>query len=458
MIRLRRIIKRVMAMVLVIVMTLTTSYTPWLGKSSQMRRVEAAGSVWDGSVDTSWYTGDRDNYDISTAAQLAGFAKLCDEAAHEDRFRGVTINLTADIVLNDTKNFKNWGKKAPKNTWNPIGKQGSAIMGYCPFAGEFKGNGHTITGLYVKNTDYGFLGVTDRAGFFECICGAVVTDLKFNKAYVASSGPAGVLAGISESSYISGVEVTNSKVMSLDGAAGGVIGSCHQFVQTYMMSFLILAAMGVFVNPILYGDAAAEEIFGEHGTVLADCRVDNLDITLKKDGRNSAGGIVGAGRTGIATSQVSHLTVTDPTGDCGVIVGANPKDNKDVYLKDNTYYSCEIKADSKKNFVDRKYSKNLKKTATIKVGAKKSKLTVAATKIKRKSQSISLKCKTNSTSKLTYKVVKTPKKGKSYITVSTTGKVIIKKKAPKGTYKIKVYVPENASYTKAEKTVSIRVK
>jgi len=454
----KRTIKRIIAFILIVSMTLTSSYTPWIGKNSRMRTVEAAGTVWDGTADTSWYTGDRDSYDISTAEQLAGFAQLCDEAAHEDRFRGVTINLTADIVLNDTKNFKNWGKKAPKNEWNPIGKQGSAIMGYCPFAGEFKGNGHTITGMYVENTDYGFWGVTDRAGFFECICGAVVTDLKFNQAYVASSGPAGVLAGISESSFVSGIEVTNSKVMSLDGAAGGVIGSCHQFVMTYMMSFFILAAMGVFVNPILYGDEAAEEIFGEHGTVLSDCRVDNLAITLKKGGNNSAGGIVGAGRTGIASSQVSHLTVTDPTGDCGIIVGANPKDNSNVFLKSNTYYSCEIKSDNKKSFIDKGYSQNLKKTATIKVGAKKSQLTIQKKKLKKKSKTISLKCKTNSTGTLTYKVSKTPKKGNKYIKVSTSGKVTLKKKAPKGTYKIKVSVQENEAFTKAEKTVSIKVK
>lgn len=455
----KRTIKQMIAFILVISMTLTSSYTPWLGKNGMMQTVHAeAGTVWNGTVDTSWFTNDRDSYDISTPEQLAGLAKLCDEAAHEDRFRGVTINLTSDIILNDTSNFDNWGKKPPKNEWNPIGKQGSAIMGYCPFAGEFKGNGHTITGLYVESTEYGFWGVTDRAGFFEAICGAVVTDLKFNKAYVASSGPAGVLAGISESSYASGIEVINSKVISLDGAAGGVIGSCHQFVMTYMMSFFILAAMGIFVNPILYGDAAAEEIFGEHGTVLSDCRVDNLVIELKKNGNNSAGGIVGGGRTGIASSQVSHLTVTDPTGDCGIMVGANPKDNPNILLKENTYYSCEIISDNKKSFIDAAYSTNLKKTAKIKVGAKKSKLTVQKKKLKKKAKTISLKCTTNSSATLTYKVTKTPKKGKKYIQVSNTGKVTLKKKAPKGTYKIKVCAPENDAFTKTEKTVTIKVK
>ncbi len=456
----KRIIKRLIAFILVISMTLTSSYTPWLGKGSRMGTVQAAGTVWDGSVDTSWFTNDKDSYDIYTAAQLAGFAKLCDEAAHEDRFRGVTINLMSDIVLNDTSNFDNWGKKAPKNEWEPIGRKGTATMGYCPFAGIFNGNGHTITGMYIENTEVGFFGSTTELGFFEALCGATIQDLKFDKSYVKASGATGVLAGISESSYVAGVEVTNAKLSSSYGPVGGVIGSCRQFVQTYLLSFLILAGFGIFVNPIFYGDEAAEEILGEKGTLLAQCRVDNLLIEQDKNTNcKNYGGIVGSGRTGIGNCQVSHLTIVNPKGDFGIIVGANPKDNKNVYLKNNTYYSCEIKSDgNSKKFIDSKYSTNLKKTAKITVKAKKSSLTIAKSKLKKKSKTVSLKCKTNSTGKLTYKVSKTPKKGKKYIKVSSSGKVTLKKKAPKGTYKIKVSVKENNSYTKAEKTVSIKVK
>ena len=195
---------------------MTGSYIPMFGKCNNLDIVYAAQTkVWDGTADTSWYTGDKDSYDISTPEQLAGLAKLCDEGAHEDRFRGVTINLTADIVLNDVSNFKNWETKPPKNSWEPIGNEGGFISGYCPFAGVFKGNGHTITGMYVKKTDYGFFAVQDKVGLFECICGAAITDVKFNKAYIASTGAAGVLAGISESSYVSGIEVKNSKIISL---------------------------------------------------------------------------------------------------------------------------------------------------------------------------------------------------------------------------------------------------
>ena len=107
-----------------------------------------AATVWTGGVDTSWYTGNKSSYDISTPEQLAGFAKLVRDAAHEDRFRGVTINLTDDIILNDTSSIAAWSKNAPANVWDPIGRIGSPVMGYCPFAGCFNGNGHTISGWW----------------------------------------------------------------------------------------------------------------------------------------------------------------------------------------------------------------------------------------------------------------------------------------------------------------------
>lgn len=78
----------------------------------------SAARVWNGKADTSWFTKDKkkDSYEISTPEQLAGFAQLVTDAAHPDRFRGVMISLTNDIILNDTANWKNWKESPPKNT------------------------------------------------------------------------------------------------------------------------------------------------------------------------------------------------------------------------------------------------------------------------------------------------------------------------------------------------------
>ena len=68
----------------------------------------ASSKVWDGTADTSWFQGDLDYYEISTAEQLAGFAQLVNEG---NSFKDVTICLTNDIVLNKTNKFKKWNKK-----------------------------------------------------------------------------------------------------------------------------------------------------------------------------------------------------------------------------------------------------------------------------------------------------------------------------------------------------------
>lgn len=58
--------------------------------------------VWNGKADKSWFTGKKDTYNISTAEQLAGIAQIINN--DEDMMNGITINLTNDIILNDTKN------------------------------------------------------------------------------------------------------------------------------------------------------------------------------------------------------------------------------------------------------------------------------------------------------------------------------------------------------------------
>lgn len=85
--------------------------------------------------------------------------------------------------------------------------------------------------------------------------------------------------------------------------------------------------------------------------------------------------------------------------------------------------------------------------------------TYKAKNLKKKKITFSLKAKTTGDGVLTYKVSKyTKKKLKKYISVSKTGKVTLKKKAPAGTYKVTVLVSETDRYEGTFKTVTIKVK
>lgn len=67
---------------------------------------------WDGSADTSWYTGHENEsvYEIYTAEQLAGMAKLSGE--QRIGFAGKTFQLMADLDLKGIE-------------WTPISRNGN---------------------------------------------------------------------------------------------------------------------------------------------------------------------------------------------------------------------------------------------------------------------------------------------------------------------------------------------
>lgn len=125
---------------------------------------ENGTDVWDGTDDTSWYENNKDatEFSIGTAAELAGLAALVNGTAKDAEGKPIaavnfydettktdkTIKLTADIDL---------GNQA----WTPIGNGDSSFA----FFGTFNGDGYTISGLNVPDTN--------APGLFGCIFGTV---------------------------------------------------------------------------------------------------------------------------------------------------------------------------------------------------------------------------------------------------------------------------------------------
>lgn len=126
---------------------------------------ENGTDVWDGTaVDTSWYAGHENEtkFSIGTAAELAGLAALVNGTAKDAEGKPIaavnfydettktdkTIKLTADIDL---------GNQA----WTPIGNGDSSFA----FFGTFNGDGYTVSGLNVPDTN--------APGLFGCIFGTV---------------------------------------------------------------------------------------------------------------------------------------------------------------------------------------------------------------------------------------------------------------------------------------------
>ena len=120
-----------------------------------------AADAWDGeTADTKWYDDDKKNeFEIGTAAELAGLAKLVNEGK---TFSKTTIKLTEDIDLGDKE-------------WTPIG----FILGKNkkPFSGTFDGQGHTISGLSINVTATASAGNNLYKGLFGYCSGGIVQNL-----------------------------------------------------------------------------------------------------------------------------------------------------------------------------------------------------------------------------------------------------------------------------------------
>lgn len=164
-------------------------------------KVTIVPGEWSDNADTSWYKEGEAEFTLTTPAQLAGLATLCnalDEAGNTP-FRGVTIKLGNDIDLS--------GK-----LWTPFA-----------FEGDFDGQGHAITGMDIQAKDE-----MDYLGFFSRIeYGTVENFTLQGKIHERYGYKAGGLAGKINDCQVSGV-VSKVDINLPSGAdyVGGLVGDC----------------------------------------------------------------------------------------------------------------------------------------------------------------------------------------------------------------------------------------
>ena len=154
---------------------------------------------WIDKADISWYTDHKneETYKISTAAQLAGLAKLVNERAEDGTqisFAGKTIQLTADISLNEGRKVLDEDGGLINNgegliEWTPIGNHLNT------FFSSFDGNGHVVKGLYIK-------GGSGYTGLFGSASGNEIKNIGVIDSYIESGGLIGGICGYSFTSII----------------------------------------------------------------------------------------------------------------------------------------------------------------------------------------------------------------------------------------------------------------
>lgn len=305
--------------------------TGFLPDDTAAAAAESQGQVWDGTADTSWYykehivlTGESSAegeeaarfavFNISTAEELAGLAKL---VRNGNDMKNVIINLTADIVLNDTSNFAQWDEQPPANNWTAIGavpvdapNEGYQTCRNTIFAGTFNGNGHTITGMYSMHHNY--------AGLFARVSGAI-TSVVVKDSYVKCTNTQKTSGGGTAlwDTFAGGIAASCERGMinrcSFDGKvfasgqnlagygahgcyAGGIAGKFtddDQGVAAVVFAFCA-APIGVLFNPVIFTVAdGSNSMIQDPG--IYNCMNTGTVYAENGTGENGAGGIVGTG-------------------------------------------------------------------------------------------------------------------------------------------------------------------
>jgi len=152
---------------------------------------------------------------ISTAEQLAKLAELVNSG--NSYYRNKHYKMIDDIDLsgyNASNTSFNNGKG-----WIPIGYSYS-----CSFIGRFDGGGHTITGLYINNTN------GDAAGLFGYVYNGTVENLGLvGVNIIANSSDTGGVAGyVNNYSTVQNCYVTGNIDGNGKSNIGGVVGSLNR--------------------------------------------------------------------------------------------------------------------------------------------------------------------------------------------------------------------------------------
>jgi hypothetical protein len=165
---------------------------------------------------------------IRTKEDLVNLAQRVNSG--ED-FSGKTIELGANIVLNDTKNWASWNENVTGlDSWTPIGKSSS-------FKGTFDGKGYTISGIYINGNS---TKLSDVHGLFGTIgSGGIVMNLGVLDSWISDNGNVGAIAGANNgtvancysNSIINGALGSTNKscIGGLVGThnGGGILANCY---------------------------------------------------------------------------------------------------------------------------------------------------------------------------------------------------------------------------------------
>lgn len=303
--------------------------------------------VWDGSVAANFESGSgtaSDPYKIANGAQLAFLAQKVNAGGS---FQTAYYELTADIVLNEG-DAAAWAETAPANSYTAIGTWEKA------FGGNFNGNGHTITGIYIS-TD------KDGQGLFGVIQGgAVIKNLAVVNSYIkagnGTDGCTGTIVGQTNRANDGEITIENiyaDAIISANGnEIGGILGNISGTSGEYTPGDVAVT------NAVFNG--TLENTKGYTAGIIGNGRDATVNLTncanygtIKANGKNVAGLLVSEGGLCDITDCVSISEVSGSSNVYAIVFFSKSKaDSKGARTVTNCYYLDGIAAGGATKRVD----------------------------------------------------------------------------------------------------------
>lgn len=225
-----------------------------------------------------------DPYRIYTDIHLAQMANFLNQSS-------VYFELMGDINLTNYIN-----ENSPTQGWTPIGVQST------PFKGVLKGNGYTISGLYIKRTN------ADNVGLFGYISGATIQDLTIKASSIEGKDYVGTFVGYSASSTLKNVTITVSGSVKGSNNVGGIVG----YAKSTNLSDAVLGAKQV------EGSSYVGGVIG----YASGSNLTNADFSANQvKGTSYVGGVIGYASDGSIKSCNATCDVTSTSSVVGGIAG-----------------------------------------------------------------------------------------------------------------------------------------
>ena len=273
--------------------------------------------------DYSWYDENASEYVITTAGQLLGFNSLCGE--DNDYFKGKTVKLGADITLNEG-NAADWAAAAPAKAWKPI-----------KFKGSFDGQGHSVSGVYVKETG-------ENIGFFSYVySGAVIKNLKLTNSYIEHYGNAsnnrsavGSIAGQNHGTI--DTVYTNAILKNNKQMTGGIVGMVSKAAENTIRNCWFDGT----IDAINGTGGILGSSYGQTVTIEHCLNTGTLNVTSGSQVGGLVGYVQGAANVTISDSlNAGTLNAAEGVKQMGTIVGS--LHDKAILTLTNAYGIKEFK-------------------------------------------------------------------------------------------------------------------